>query len=154
MWAADRVAALAATDDAQAALVELSRKFSVASPALSFIVLEAPSDYVAAGITPPSNYPSAALQQYRELVAEADADKRLAARRRLEDVSELWEAQKQWWAAKFATRPRKESPATPAPARVARAAPMSGAGEAEEVMVTAARARGPANAGYPGPRES
>src|SRR5204863_135259 len=50
LWAADRVSLLGAEDGGSRALLDLSRRFSVASPALSFIVLERPGDYLEADI--------------------------------------------------------------------------------------------------------
>jgi hypothetical protein len=147
LWAADRVASLGAEDGAHEALVTLSRRFSVASPILSFIVLEQPSDYVEADIAPPANYPNEQMKEYREYKAESDAEKRAAAAERLAHVIEEWEDQKEWWAAVFKPEPVKKiappTDASPAPARPAPAAPAAeGAGEADlmEVAVTGIRA--------------
>jgi tetratricopeptide (TPR) repeat protein len=108
LWAVDRVASLGAEDFAHAELVKVSRQFSVASPALSFIVLENPSDYVEADIAPPANYPKEALAEYRELKAGHDQEKKQAADTRLAEVIEQWEEQKRWWNTKFGTQRRKQ----------------------------------------------
>ena len=140
LWAADRVASLGAEDGAHEALVTLSRRFSVASPTLSFIVLEQPSDYVEADIAPPANYPKGQMKEYREYKAESDAEKRTAAAERLAHVIEEWKGQKEWWAAEFKPeRVKKIAPptdASPAPAPAARA--VAGAGEEDlmEIAVT------------------
>ena len=83
LWAADRVALLAAEDGASRALLDLSRQFSVASPSLSFLVLENPRDYLEAEIAPPANYPKELMTQYREYKAESDELKRGSAEKRL-----------------------------------------------------------------------
>jgi hypothetical protein len=107
LWASDRVALLAAQDDAHGSLVTLSRKFSVASPSLSFLVLDDPFDYVAAGIEPPASYPKDRMQQYREARAEYDEEMRREKASRLEAVVDAWEEQKRWWNTEFEREPRK-----------------------------------------------
>ena len=150
LWAADRVALLGAEDGAHEALVRLSRRFSVAGPLLSFIVLEQPSDYVEAGIAPPANYPREGMKEYREYKAEIDAGKRTAAGERLAHVIEEWEDQKEWWATEFKPEPLKKiaqpadasrAPAPPAPpAPAARAMAGAGDGDLMEIAVTGFRA--------------
>ena len=108
LWAAERIAALAAEDSAHEQWVKVSRQFSVASPALSFIVLEQPSDYVEAGIAPPASYPKARLSEYRELQAEHERQKKAAADARLADIIEQWDEQKQWWNTQFERQRRKQ----------------------------------------------
>ena len=97
LWAADRVALLGAEDGASRALLDLSRQFSVASPALSFIVLEQPSDYLEADIAPPANYPKDLMEEYLSGKAEGDVSPREIAETRLAEVIEQWEEQKEWW---------------------------------------------------------
>ena len=148
LWAAERVALLAAEDGAHQSLVSLSRRFSIASPALSFIVLEQPDDYVEAGIAPPANYPKEGMEAYRESKAESDRMKREQAEQRLANVIEAWEEQKEWWGTDFkpelnakAMRKRSETDAVSARAMSAPAA-ASAAGNEEllEVAVTGLRA--------------
>lgn len=149
LWAADRVASLGAEDGAHEALVTLSRRFSVASPMLSFIVLEQPSDYVEADIAPPANYPKQQMKEYREYKAESDAEKRTAATERLAHVIEQWRDQKEWWAAEFKPEPMKKiapptgalpAPPPSAPARGTSAADGAGSEELMEIAVTGIRA--------------
>ena len=110
-WAADRVALLAAQDSKHAEVRTTSRRYSVASPAMSFIVLESPWDYVAADLPMPKNYPSKWRAEYRD--AKAERDQELAGERasRLEEVITRWNDQKDWWAHEFPQQqlePRKE----------------------------------------------
>ncbi len=101
IWASRRIAALS-SDIGTAELVALARRYSVASPLASFIVLEAPSDYVEANIAPPDSYPKALRDQY--LAMRAAADQSLAAQQagRLSQVVSIWDEQKAWWARTYA----------------------------------------------------
>jgi len=142
LWAADRVALLAAEDDASRALLDLSRQFSVASPSLSFLVLENPRDYLEADIAPPANYPKELMTQYREYKAESDELKRGSAENRLAWIVEQWEEQKQWWNTEFSPPEKKiaaDAADAASPATMSAAAPARGE-EIQEVMVTGLRA--------------
>jgi hypothetical protein len=110
LWAASRAAALAAEDGGQAALVALSRQYSIAGPSLSFLVLEQPDDYLSAGIAPPSNYPKDKLAEYREMKQERDREQREALAGRLDDVVRQWNEQKEWWSTTFDPKFKKISP--------------------------------------------
>ena len=111
LWAADRAARLAADDGGHQAFVELSRKFSVASPGLSFLVLETARDYVEAGIEPPPNYPDEWMQEYRKLVAGNEKQRRNAESARLAIVQEQWKDVKSWWRTRFDPKaPKKNYP--------------------------------------------
>ncbi len=109
LWASRRIAA-DASDMRTSDLVVLSRRYSVASPLASFIVLEQPADYVEANIPPPQSYPKALQDRYAVLRADADAG--LASRQagRLNEVAALWDVQRAWWGQKFAA-PRRDSSA-------------------------------------------
>jgi hypothetical protein len=107
LWARDRIALLSAHDDGHAELVKLSRRFSVASPHLSFVVLEDADDYVQAGIEPPASYPKESMARYRQAKAAHDATMREQKASRLEHVADAWEEQKRWWNTKFELKPRK-----------------------------------------------
>jgi len=109
LWAADRIALLGAEDDSRGELLRFSRSYSVASPALSFIVLEQPGDYVEAGVAPPANYPKGLAEQYRELEARHDQEKRVAAEGRLATLIVQWEEQKEWWSKEFKPAPREKT---------------------------------------------
>jgi len=126
LWAFDQIALVGAEDSAHARVLSISRQYSIASPALSFIVLENPRDYVEADIAPPANYPREAMREYREAKAEHDEQQRAAADERLGMVIEAWDNQKEWWARVIERGPQKSSPAGNAPdATAAAAAPAS-----------------------------
>src|SRR6185295_7254677 len=101
LWAADRVAALSAEDGAHAQFVAMSRRFSVASPAMSFLVLEDPGDYVEAGIAPPSNYPKESMAEYREMKAEHERERRELQDQRIDEVARRWSEVVDWWKTDF-----------------------------------------------------
>jgi vault protein inter-alpha-trypsin-like protein len=110
LWAADRVALLAAQDSRRNDVRTTSRRYSVAGPAMSFIVLETPRDYVAADLPMPKGYPSKWRAEYREAKVERDQERADARASRLEEVIARWEDQKSWWAHEFPRQlpPRKE----------------------------------------------
>lgn len=154
--AADMLTMLGAADQ-RAAFVETSRRYSVASPSLAFLVLETPNDYIAAEIAPPTNYPTALRDDYWQMRKSADGRRRDDDAIRLLRVVNDWNAQTTWWKTKFdpnakpkrvATsenfdRTTSESPSQammmppppPPPAPVAQAS----GGRSDEVAVTARR---------------
>ncbi len=83
----------------RAAFVELSRRYSVASPTLSFIVLEDPDDYVTYDIGPPANYTR--REEWAKLAAEAAEDRAEAKRNRFGELLKDWDEQVAWWEKKF-----------------------------------------------------
>jgi tetratricopeptide (TPR) repeat protein len=150
LWAVNQVAALSAEDGAHAQFVALSRRFSVASPAMSFLVLEDAQDYVDSEIAPPSNYPKESMAEYRELVAEHERERRQLATERLDEVARRWAAVVDWWktdfdpqAKKASDRERPPNGPVPSPARAETpgrpAETVVDAIQAEEIMVTGLR---------------
>lgn len=110
LWAADRAARLSAEDGAHEAFVELSRSFSIASPGLSFLVLEEAEDYVEHEIAPPANYPAEWREGYLRLEAEHREERAEAKARRLGEVRELWQEAVAWWQTDFDPRAPKKEP--------------------------------------------
>ncbi|MET0533499.1 MAG: VIT domain-containing protein [Steroidobacter sp.] len=133
LWGADQVMQLAARERTHE-LRKLSQRFSVASPHLSFVVLEDPSDYVQARIRPPTNYPAEWREEYDALKAETDQYRRTERDEHLANVIEQWQEHKRWWQEKFdpAASRRERSAAAPSPR-----------GSLEEIAVTGSRARKP-----------
>jgi len=82
---------------ARADFVALSRRYGIASPSLSFVVLETPDDYIEADIAPPDNYPKELREEYQEDRKDADEEKAEAITDRLDEVVDRWEAQVAWW---------------------------------------------------------
>ncbi|MFM6854355.1 MAG: VIT domain-containing protein, partial [Sphingopyxis sp.] len=107
LWAARRISAQ--SNDARTAdLVAMARRYSVASPLASFIVLENPADYVEANIPPPTSYPKALADEFTRLRAVANTQLAAAQARRLQDVTALWDQQRAWWNTPF--NPDAKSP--------------------------------------------
>jgi tetratricopeptide (TPR) repeat protein len=102
LWAADRLAVRsAAGQEKREALVAFARRYSVAGPDISFLVLEAARDYAASKVEPPANFPADQVAEYRRMVAEAAAQETEKRRGRLTTLVGDWEAQKTWWSTKF-----------------------------------------------------
>jgi len=103
--AASRLALLGDTSDRKK-FVDLSRHYSVASPTLSFVVLEKPEDYVQYEVTPPPNY--ARRDEWNQLAAEAAEDKAAAGKMRFAELLNDWQQQVAWWDKTFdiAAKPR------------------------------------------------
>lgn len=163
LWALRRI------DDMQAdehpdrdALVAFSRRYSVASPAASFVVFENLTDYVEAGVAPPATVGREVLERYQRMKAEADAAKAQAAAGRLNAVIALWDEERAWWVkpdlpqAPLASGRRTRGPMNDRSARASLSsalppppppppAPMTGlrsSGGVEDVVVTGARPGG------------
>ncbi|MEO7411005.1 MAG: hypothetical protein ABIU10_06770, partial [Sphingomicrobium sp.] len=110
LLASRRLATLEGTAD-RAAFVALSRRYSVPSERLSFIVLEDANDYVEADIEPPATYP--AMAEFRELKAAAAAESAKDKVERFDNLLVAWKDEVAWWETKFDpyARPTKASPA-------------------------------------------
>jgi hypothetical protein len=106
LWAAERVAVMAARDDLDpGALVAFSRRYSVASPEVSFIVLETGRDYAQAGIDPPATLPAAMRADYAEVRRQMKQAETGQRAQRLESVVTQWEEMRRWWATRHPTTP-------------------------------------------------
>ncbi|HEX8583977.1 MAG TPA: VIT domain-containing protein [Allosphingosinicella sp.] len=102
VWAADRIAARgSAGNEGREALVAFARRYSVAGPDISFLVLETAEDYARSKIEPPANFPADQVAQYRALAAEAAEEEAEDKAARLDEVVEAWEDQKTWWKTRF-----------------------------------------------------
>lgn len=143
LWAYDRVSQLAGDGRREQELRDLSLRYSIASPAMSFVVLESPGDYVLAKLTPPANYPKAALAEYRALKREYDAQQAEARAQWLDDLVSEWQTQKDWWAREFVPAERaKQIAPSQRLQQAAMNAPVTAlaADMLEEVSVTGMRA--------------
>jgi hypothetical protein len=131
LWAADRAALIAARDGEHDAFVALARRFSIAAPGLSFLVLEHPGDYAEVGIPPPANYPAERRAQYDEIMAEIAQAGPASEAAFLEALIGEWNSFLAWWNTPF-------DPAAPAKIRPSDVDPD---GEMlEEVIATGLRA--------------
>ncbi len=101
--ARDRLALLGATQQ-RADFVALSRRYGIASPSLSFVVLETPQDYVTADVAPPASYPAEDRTQYADLKRDADTQKDKDRQERLTKVVAAWADEIKWWETTFDPR--------------------------------------------------
>ncbi len=136
LWAADRVAQLAALER-RSELRSISRRFGVASPHMAFVVLEGPGDYVEARIEPPGTLPAEWRTEYEELKKVDEQSRRKRSEQHLANVIEQWEKQKRWWEQEFDPSAR----VTPRPAERNSGAGAAAALALEEVAVTGTKRR-------------
>jgi hypothetical protein len=140
LWAAGAVAARSASDRPDgAAVLALSRRYGVAGPQASFIVLEDAYDYARNGVTPPAIWGDEFLEEYAEARKELDEEARERRTDRLASVVEQWEAQKKWWRERY----RTDMPADPSARRPGRQYYTPGVDGLEEIVVTGSYSRGP-----------
>jgi len=168
LWAGYRVYQIAGDGRQERELQDISRRYSIASPAMAFVVLETPDDYLDAKVEPPRNYPAEALAEYRAGRAEREQDERDRRAKWLDQLVDNWAEQKEWWEEEYepdahAKHKEREAKALSSPpvAAAAAAAPAARANgvvdsitaedigafpdsaRAEEVIVTGMRATGP-----------
>lgn len=109
LWAADRLAVRAASDEEDRdSVIAFARRYSVAGPDISFLVLETPEDYVESRIEPPATLPAELLARYRELASAAAAEKEKVRSDRFDTLLARWEDQKKWWATRFDMRAKRD----------------------------------------------
>lgn len=109
LWAANRVAIRSAGDDRdREAIVAFSRRYSVASPDVSFIVLETGRDYAMARFDPPANLPPQLLEEYRAVRTGMKEEETRQRSQRLATILGQWEEMRSWWSTRFnpASRPK------------------------------------------------
>lgn len=104
LWAAGRVAALADDPAQHVAMAETARRYQVAGPGMSFLVLERPDQYLRADLTPPGDFTPEWMAGYRDAKRDWDKEHRDARQERLAFVVEQWEQRRTWWARRFTPR--------------------------------------------------
>ena len=114
LWGAAQLDRLNATDapDREKVLA-LARRYSIATPDVSFIVLETGRDYAAAKIAPPAGIDKAIMADY---VAERDRlarDEVAEKASRFDKILDQWNAQKIWYSGKY--KSLKEATKKPMP---------------------------------------
>ncbi|MDV3458814.1 VIT domain-containing protein [Sphingomonas sp. HF-S4] len=153
LWAAQQVQILGDDPARHQAMVAFARRYQVAGPAMSLLVLERPDQYLRAGIAPPPGFDAEWMGQYRESKQDADEAALDDKRERFEQVLERWAERKDWWKRRFVAsarpKPRPEPMAVPAPMAMAPSPPPvsepapahSPSDEDRAVMVTGTRAQ-------------
>ncbi len=116
LWAANRIAGASADLDRKQILA-LARRYSVASPAATFIVLETPEDYAQAEIEPPASYAKDLRGRYDMLQKSLSAQKDEAQKQKLALVLGQWDEARTWWSRKFDPNAVPTKPKLPSPPR-------------------------------------
>ncbi len=101
LWAAQRVNELGDDPARHAQMVDVARRFQVAGPGMSFLVLETADQYVRADIAPSSGFSETWMQTYREAKRIADTERADAKTERLTFVLKAWNDRKAWWNTRF-----------------------------------------------------
>ncbi len=146
LWAGRHIVAMQATDrpNREDALA-LARRYSVATPGASFVVLETGSDYAEAGVEPPATLPTKILEAYADAVALSGKQKATAQDQRAGRILNEWAELKLWWATDFRAHPFRQpgskqfASAPPPPPPSPNTAQRVTAGHNETVVVTAER---------------
>lgn len=102
LWGAAQLDRLNATDapDREKVLA-LARRYSIATPDVSFIVLETGRDYAAAKIAPPAGIDKAIMAHYiaeRDRLAKSEVAEKAS---RFDLILDQWNAQKVWYNGKY-----------------------------------------------------
>ncbi|MGN7161182.1 VIT domain-containing protein [Sphingomonas sp. SAFR-052] len=106
LWAANRIAALADDPAQHAAMADTARRYQVAGPGMSFLVLEQPDQYLRADLTPPPGFGKSWLARYADAKREHDADRARARELRFGFVLDQWRDRRAWWNKRFVPRSR------------------------------------------------
>ncbi len=112
LWAAGRVAELADDPARHAAMADTARRYQVAGPGMSFLVLERPDQYLRAELTPPKGFGAEWLAQYREAKQNWDKEHRDARQERLAFVIDQWRERRAWWSRRFVPITRAQAKRT------------------------------------------
>lgn len=121
LWAAQQVQMLGDDPSRHEAMVAFARRYGVAGPAMSLLVLERPDQYLRASLTPPTGFDSDWMSDYRAQKKDHDAEALDARRERFDFVLNAWKERKAWWNKRFIVRrhpPRSKGNAITAPPAV------------------------------------
>ncbi len=103
IWGVSQIKRLSATDNPDSeALLAAVRRFGVATPDYSYIVLETVEDYARNNIEPALSIGKVFLAQYQARRTAIEAAERAAKDARLQTILTKWSEQKTWWKTRFA----------------------------------------------------
>ncbi|WP_206244048.1 VIT domain-containing protein [Novosphingobium terrae] len=100
LLASDRLVDLTAPSQRQD-YVALSRRYGIASPSLSFLVLETAQDYFAAKIDPPAGFPAEWRDDFQRQRKIIWADQEQEKGRWIDSIAVRWQEKVQWWKTRF-----------------------------------------------------
>lgn len=147
LWAAQQVQALGDDPSRHEAMVDFARRYGVAGPAMSLLVLERPDQYLRAGIVPPAGFEADWMSDYRAQKKDHDAQALDARHERFDFVLNAWKERKAWWNKRFVARRHPGHPkgnAIPAPPAMVMAPPPA---SAQAIATSAPRSQSSSNAG-------
>ena len=78
-------------------IVAASRRWSVQTQETSFLVLESVDEYIQAELTPPRNFPTDRMADYKTNLAEYREEKAEEQKEHRDEIARLWKAQIKWW---------------------------------------------------------
>jgi hypothetical protein len=142
LWASQQVHVLGDKPNLRKAMTELARRYSVAGPEMSFLVLERPDQYLRAELLPPKGFDIRWMSDYRAQQQDHNAQSLNRKRTRFDFVVNAWQARKAWWDARFITRPKmrrptnagvRPSPGPPLPPPSLAPSAMRGSGDRSDV---------------------
>ncbi len=106
LWAVQRISELSDNPVQHDDMAAMARRYRVAGPRMSFLVLETPEQYLNADITPPDGFSKDWLARYQAGAKEHARDKADERSNRLAYVLREWEQRRAWWNTDFAARKR------------------------------------------------
>lgn len=150
LWAAQQVQVLGDDPSRHEAMVDFARRYGVAGPAMSLLVLERPDQYLRAGIVPPAGFGPDWMSDYRAQKKDHDAEALDARRERFDFVLNAWKERKAWWNKRFVARRQPARPkgnAIPAPPERVFAPPTALPAPAPEIATSEPRSQSSPSAG-------
>lgn len=109
LWAAGHLAELADAPARHAAMVEAARRYQVAAPGMSFLVMERPDQYLRADIAPPKDFGADWRDRYLKEKKGWDEERDEARRERFDFVLEQWRLRRAWWSRRHTPLPRSKA---------------------------------------------
>ena len=112
LWGMSQIKRLSATDSPDAdALLAAVRRYGVATPDYSYIVLETVEDYARNNIAPADNIGKVFLAQYQARRRQIETEERAAKEARLSTILGQWNEQKVWWKSRVTPNAQQQSSA-------------------------------------------
>jgi hypothetical protein len=142
LWASQQVHALSDEPNLSEAMTSFARRYSVAGPEMSFLVLERPDQYLSAELVPPEGFDARWMSDYRAQQKVHNVQALNRRRERFDFVMNAWQRRKAWWNTRFVARPKTRrprnagvptSPGPPLPPPSLAQAAMAGSGDAPDV---------------------
>jgi Vault protein inter-alpha-trypsin domain len=110
-WGISQIKRLSATDNPDTdKLLAAVRRYGVATPDYSYVVLETVEDYARNDIAPSPSAGKDFLSQYQTRRTQIEAQQRAEKEARFTAILTRWTEQKTWWKTRFAPAPQQSRP--------------------------------------------